>query len=34
MKRLFEQHKVRKTVDLNGNWQFKIDPDNVGEKEC
>ena len=33
MKRLFEQHKIRKTVDLNGNWQFKIDPDNVGEKE-
>ncbi len=34
MKRLFNQHKVRKTVDLNGPWKFKLDPDNVGEKEC
>ena len=34
MKRLFDQHKVRKTVDLNGAWKFKLDPDNVGEKEC
>ena len=33
MKRLFDEHKIRKTVDLNGNWKFKLDPDNVGESE-
>ena len=35
MKRLFEQHKIRKTIDLNGPWKFKLDPDNVGmDKEA
>ena len=33
MRRLFEQHKIRKTIDLNGNWKFKLDPDNVGKNE-
>ena len=34
MNRLFDQHKIRKTVDLNGNWKFKLDPDNIGIDNC
>ena len=32
MKRLFEEHKVRKTTDLSGAWIFRIDPDAIGEE--
>ena len=34
MRRLFDEHKTRKTVDLNGNWKFKLDPDNIGIDNC
>ena len=30
MKRLFNEHEIRSTHDLNGNWLFKIDSENVG----
>ena len=33
MNRLFNTHEIRKTYDLNGNWLFKIDEDNVGEAQ-
>ena len=33
MKRLFNTHNIRKTYDLNGNWLFKIDKDNIGEAQ-
>ena len=33
MNRLFNTHETRKTYDLNGNWLFKIDSDNIGEAE-
>ena len=33
MKRLFDEHKIRNVIDLNGTWSFKLDPDNVGEAE-
>ena len=33
MKRLFKEHEKRNVIDLDGNWQFKLDRDNVGEKE-
>ena len=33
MKRLFKTHETRKTYDLNGNWLFKIDKDNIGEAQ-
>ena len=33
MRRLFDEHKIRKTVDLNGSWKFKLDPDNVGKEQ-
>ena len=33
MRRLFEQHKIRKSIDLNGKWRFKLDPSNIGKDE-
>ncbi len=33
MKRLFNEHEARKVLDLNGNWQFKLDSENVGESQ-
>ncbi len=33
MKRLFKEHEIRKVIDLNGNWQFKLDSENVGEAQ-
>ena len=33
MKRLFDEHKIRNVIDLNGTWSFKLDPDNVGEAQ-
>ncbi|MCU6709076.1 beta-glucuronidase [Paenibacillus sp. J5C_2022] len=30
--RTFKQHHRRQTVSLNGLWQFRIDPDGIGEK--
>ena len=33
MNRLFKEHETRKTFDLNGNWKFKLDRDNVGESQ-
>ena len=33
MRRLFDEHKIRKTIDLNGKWKFKLDPDNIGREE-
>lgn len=33
MRRLFNQHKIRKSIDLNGRWSFKLDPDNIGREE-
>ena len=28
------QNKFRNLIDLSGLWQFKIDPEDIGEKEC
>ena len=33
MKRLFNEHETRRTIDLNGNWLFQADYDKVGETE-
>ena len=33
MRRLFDEHKIRKTVDLNGIWKFKLDPNDIGRSE-
>ena len=33
MKRLFNEHKIRKVIDLNGSWKFKLDSEKIGEKE-
>ncbi len=33
MKRLFNEHETRHTIDLNGNWLFQADYDKVGEAE-
>ena len=33
MKRLFDEHEIRNTIDLNGNWLFQADPQRVGETE-
>ncbi|MBE6694698.1 MAG: beta-glucuronidase, partial [Ruminococcaceae bacterium] len=33
MARLFDEHKKRKVQCLDGIWNFKIDPQNVGESE-
>lgn len=32
MKRLFKEHQIRNTIDLNGNWQFITDEEGIGEK--
>ena len=33
MHRLWDEHICRKTMDLNGSWLFRIDPENCGESE-
>lgn len=33
MRRLFDEHKKRKVIDLNGKWKFKLDPKNIGREE-
>ena len=33
MQHIFEEHKTRKLSSLNGEWQFLIDPENIGENE-
>lgn len=33
MKRLFEEHKVRKVTNLSGSWRFATDANDIGEKE-
>jgi len=33
MNRLYQRHKHRKVTNLDGFWQFKTDPGQVGEKE-
>ncbi len=33
MSRLFSEHTVRRVESLNGMWMFRIDPNDVGEKE-
>ena len=33
MKRLFEEHIVRKVADLGGAWKFSTDPQDVGERD-
>ena len=33
MRRLFDEHKKRKVIDLNGKWEFKLDPKNIGREE-
>ena len=33
MEHIFNQHQKRKTASLNGEWQFCIDKENLGEKE-
>lgn len=32
--RTFQEHCIRKSIDLSGVWQFATDPTDVGEKEC
>ena len=31
MKRLFNEHEIRKEICLSGNWKFLTDPDKIGE---
>lgn len=33
MKRIFKEHSFRNTIDLCGEWEFCLDPDNKGEAE-
>ena len=33
MKRIFNEHLIRKATSLDGSWKFSIDPSDVGEKE-
>ena len=33
MERLFKEHKTRKEISLNGLWNFKTDPGDIGEKQ-
>ena len=33
MKRLFDEHKIRKVTDLGGAWKFTLDPDKKGINE-
>ena len=33
MKRLFDEHKIRRVADLCGGWSFLTDPDRTGEAE-
>lgn len=33
MKRLFDEHKKRKTMSLDGAWKFLIDPHGVGDEK-
>ena len=33
MKRQFDDHIIRQVKSLDGNWNFRIDPEDIGEKE-
>ena len=33
MRRLFDEHKIRKVIDLGGAWKFSLDPDKKGINE-
>ncbi len=33
MKRLFDEHKIRKVIDLGGAWKFTLDPEKKGVNE-
>ena len=30
MKRLFEEHRIRRVADLGGAWNFLTDPEDIG----
>ncbi|MBQ8162890.1 MAG: beta-glucuronidase [Clostridia bacterium] len=32
MKRLFDEHKIRRVTELSGAWHFSIDADDIGEQ--
>jgi beta-glucuronidase len=33
MKRLFNDHEIRKVISLSGAWSFCLDPEKIGERD-